>query len=153
MYCERCGKKVGLAGVTLGKCPTCGREFDLKPRWMDVVLMLLAFALVPTIAIALFAVGLRVPTAALGIAIVAAIAFRVFVTYGLVCTRCNAAYNREQAAYHAFEDSELPLDYWADHDENLALMRARGVTPEMVAAHERVLKAIGVTRPQGGDAR
>lgn len=73
--------------------------------------------------------------------------------YGLICTRCNAAYNREQAAYHAFEDSELPLDYWADHDENLALMRARGVTPEMVAAHERVLKAIGVTRPQGGDAR
>lgn len=108
MYCERCGKKVGLAGVTLGKCPTCGREFDLKPRWMDVVLMLLAFALVPTIAIALFAVGLRVPTAALGIAIVAAIAFRVFVTYGLVCTRVLKSDGfTEQPTAHAREVAKL----------------------------------------------
>lgn len=87
MYCERCGKKVGMAGIVLGKCPGCRREFNLKPRVLDIALMLAAFALVPAVAVGLFAAGLHMPTADLGIAVLAAVAFRLLVTYGLVCAR------------------------------------------------------------------
>jgi GNAT superfamily N-acetyltransferase len=108
MYCERCGHKVGVAGTTLGKCPKCGREFDLRPRWLDVLLMLLAFALVPTVALGLFAAGLRVATAALGIAVFAAVAFRVLVTHALVSAHVlrSAGFTREPTA-HAREVAKL----------------------------------------------
>lgn len=67
------------------------------------------------------------------------------------CPRCNRAFNRQAYVYHVFADDELPLDYWADHEANLKLMRARGVKRERIEAHERLLASIGVKRPPEGD--
>ena len=66
------------------------------------------------------------------------------------CPRCGRLFNRETYALHVFEDSDLPLDYWADHEANLALMDARGISAGVREAHERVLAKLGMRRPQDG---
>lgn len=66
-----------------------------------------------------------------------------FTTY---CHRCNKAFNKQSYTYHVFEDKELPLDYWADHEANIALMRAHGIKQERIEAHEQLLARLGIRR-------
>lgn len=68
------------------------------------------------------------------------------------CPRCMTLFNRQTYAHHDFSEDELPLDYWADHARNVALMRRRGVGEERVAAHERMLARLGLSAPEGGGA-
>ena len=71
--------------------------------------------------------------------------FRIhhFTTY---CHRCNKAFNKQSYTYHVFTDEELPLDYWADHDANIALMKAHGIKEERIEAHEQLLARLGIRR-------
>lgn len=68
--------------------------------------------------------------------------------FPVMCPRCSTAYNKDVYTYHVFEDEELPLDYWEDHDANVALMRAHGIKEERIEAHEQLLARLGIRRPE-----
>lgn len=66
--------------------------------------------------------------------------------YTTMCQRCNRVFNRETYTVHDFADYELPLDYWADHEANVALMRARGIDEKRIEMHEQLLARLGIRR-------
>ena len=66
------------------------------------------------------------------------------------CPRCMTLFNRQTYVYHVFDDKDLPLDYWADHEANVALMRAHGIDEKKIEMHEQLLARLGMRRPRNG---
>ena len=71
--------------------------------------------------------------------------------YTLQCSQCPTAFHRSQGVFHAFDDDELPLDYWADHEANLELMRRRGISQKVIDGHVRLLASLGLVKPVESD--